>query len=147
MGTSFTCLTYHLVYGPKNRMPVLTPGITKRLYPYMGGILRNLGGKPILMGGMPDHVHVLAFLSPTRALDDVVCALKANSSRWMHEALGLGDFAWQEGYGGFTVGYRGIEGARDYILNQAEHHREEDFLTEYRRFLEWHEIAFDPRYL
>lgn len=148
MGNTYTSLVYHIVFGTKNQARLITPELAPDLYAYMGGIIGRLDGRPVLIGGVEDHVHVLVALSQKRALEDVLRDLKANSSRWIHEKYpDFAEFAWQAGYGAFTVSIRGVEQVKVYIKGQAAHHREMPFVEEYRGFLQTHGIAFDERYL
>jgi putative NIF3 family GTP cyclohydrolase 1 type 2 len=114
----------------------------------MAGIISKIDGLPVLIGGVEDHVHILTALSQKRALEDVVRDLKANSSRWVHQKWPtVSEFAWQAGYGAFTVSIRGVPQVKAYIEGQAAHHREVPFAEEFRRFLHTHGIAFEERYL
>ena len=147
MPGSFTSLHYHIVFSTRDRRPVIAPDLRPRLWGYMGGILRDQGNTPLAVGGTADHVHILAGLTPTRALADVMREVKAGSSRWVHEALGERDFAWQEGYAAFTADFGSLDRARAYMARQAQHHREVTFQEEYRVFLDRHGIAYEERYL
>jgi hypothetical protein len=86
-------------------------------------------------------------MKPTHRVCDVVCDVKAATSRWAHETLGLETFSWQEGYGAFTASAADVEGLRLYIQNQNEHHRTKSFLEEYIEFLEEAGVDWDPRFL
>jgi REP element-mobilizing transposase RayT len=99
------------------------------------------------IGGTADHVHLLIGLKPTHALADVLRTLKGDSSKWIHEELRQNDFAWQEGYGAFTVSKSDVDAVRRYVQDQEEHHRKRTFQEEYRALLERHGIDFDERYL
>jgi REP element-mobilizing transposase RayT len=148
MAHSYTSLVYHIVFGTKYCRPWLRPDLAPGLHAYMAGILKNLDGRPILIGGVTDHVHVLTILSQKRAVDDVVNSLKSNSSRWVHDQFSdLSSFSWQVGYAGFTVSIRGVEAVKRYIANQEDHHRRVTFQEEYRQFLAQHGITLDPRFL
>src|SRR5260370_1093974 len=95
MPQSYTCLHYHLVFSTKNRTPAITPEIEPRLWEYLGGIIRDLGGIPIQVGGVEDHVHLLVTLRQEPALKDVLRELKAGSSKWVHETFpGVDGFWW-----------------------------------------------------
>jgi len=145
---SFTQLTYHVVFGTKYRRRSIRDPIRERLYEYIGGILRAKSGHLIEIGGVQDHVHILARLSPSLAVADVIRDVKANSSKWMSEqAEAATDFEWQKGYGAFTVSYSLIETVREYIRRQAEHHRTTTFQEEYMAFLKRHGIEFRLEYL
>lgn len=148
MPHSYTCLVYHIVFGTKHCRPWIRADVAPRLHAYMAGILKNLDGRPILIGGVTDHVHVLTILSQKRAVDDVLDSLKSNSSRWVHDNFrDLALFDWQKGYGGFTVSIRGVEAVKRYIANQEEHHRNVTFQEEYRDFLTQHGVKLDERFL
>src|SRR5215207_2204050 len=96
-------LHYHIVFSTKHRAPIIAETVRERLHAYLGGVVRNLNGVPDAIGGMADHVHLLAGMRATTCLADLVRDVKAVSSRWMHEEIGLTEFSWQEGYGAFTV--------------------------------------------
>jgi putative transposase len=145
---SFTQLTYHVVFATKYRKPSITDDIQEQLYQYIGGTLRAKKGHLIEIGGVGDHVHVLARLSPSLAVSDVVRDVKANSSKWLNEQPEITQaFEWQKGYGAFTVSYSQIETVQNYIRNQREHHRAKTFQQEYIEFLNRHHIAFQLEYL
>ena len=140
---SYTRLTYHIVFGTKCRRPVIGPEEQPRLYEYMGGILRANKGHSIEIGGVRDHVHILAELSPAIALADVLRSLKAGSSKWINEqAKWTQNFQWQKGYSAFTVSYSHRETVRKYIQNQEKHHRKKTFQEEYIDLLKRHNIEF-----
>ena len=124
------------------------PALRERLFPYLGGIVREVGGHALAIGGMPDHVHILMTLPQTQALADVLRLVKTNSSRWVHETWPeRRDFAWQTGYGGFSVSRSHREAVEHYIATQEEHHRRMTFQEEFLAFLEKHEIDYDERYI
>ena len=119
-----------------------------RLYDYIGGTIRGLGGISLEISGAEDHVHVLAKLRPDRALSDVLRELKANATGWMHEIFPeLKHFSWQRGYGAFTVSHSNVEEVRHYIAHQKEHHTKVSFRDEFIRFLNENGIDYDERYL
>src|SRR5262245_63910807 len=104
MSHSFTCLIYHIVFTPKERRACLDDVISARLYGWMRGLVREQGGLPVEINGMPDHVHLLVRLKASRALSAVVQRLKSRTSFWLEKYFPeLGGFAWQDGYGAFTV--------------------------------------------
>ena len=97
---------------------------------------------------MPDHIHLLVSLGRESCVADTVRDVKANSSRWVHDNYpDRAAFAWQAGYGAFAVSFSGVAAVREYIQNQAEHHRQRSFQEEYREFLCRHEIEWDERYV
>lgn len=147
MPSTHTSLHYHLIFSTKDRLPLIRAEIRERVHAYLGGVIRGIGGTPLEVGGIADHVHLLIGLKPTHVLADVMRVLKGDSSKWIHSELGVRDFAWQEGYGAFTVSKSSIVSVRDYVRNQEEHHRKRTFHEEYLDFLEKMEIEYDERYL
>jgi len=145
---SFTKLTYHIVFGTRYRKPIITESIQERLYKYIGGTIRNKKGALVAIGGVADHVHILARLPGNVCLADAVRDIKSNSTKWINELESKPLWhGWQTGYGGFTVSYSHSEAITEYIRNQAEHHRRKTFREEYIEFLNKHGIDFDMKYL
>ncbi|MGD9855726.1 MAG: IS200/IS605 family transposase [Planctomycetaceae bacterium] len=146
--SSYTKLTYHVVFSTKYRRRTITEPLQKRLYEYIGGIIRAKKGHLIEIGGVTDHIHILSSFSPTIAVSDMVRDLKANAAKWMNELGVSGErFEWQKGYGAFTVSASQIPNVRQYVQNQKEHHRVTTFEEEYVALLKRHGIEFDRRYL
>ena len=146
--STFTKLSYHIVFSTKYRSKSIADSFSERLYEYIGGIIRAKNGLLIEIGGVEDHVHLLANLSPTKSISDTIREIKANASKWRNEFPdNAGRFEWQKGYGAFTVSYSQIESVRHYIRNQREHHRTKTFEEEYIAFLKLHNIEFDYQYL
>jgi REP element-mobilizing transposase RayT len=117
------------------------------LHAYLGGIIRNLQGQALRVNGMPDHVHLLVWLPPTVAIAEALRVLKANSSRWVHESQGHSTFAWQAGYGAFSVSQSNVSRVVKYIEDQARHHHRMSFQEELLAFLKKNHIAYDERYI
>jgi len=113
----------------------------------MGGIARVNGMKALAVGGTEDHVHLLISLPSSMAIATAMREIKSGSSRWMHETGGMPEFAWQEGYGAFSVGQKQAETTVAYIAGQKEHHRRRDFQAEFLAFLKKHGVAYDPRFV
>jgi putative transposase len=145
--STHTSLQYHLVFGTKGRLPRISPVWRSPLHAYMGGTIRRIGGIAHAIGGVADHVHLLVGLRATHVISNVLRDLKRSSSVWVHEEVEAGDFAWQEGYGAFTVSPSNVPRVVRYIQQQEVHHRTRSFHDEYRALLEKHGIAFDERYL
>jgi putative transposase len=144
MAGTFTALHYHLVFSTKDRFPMIDGLLQPRLFGYMGGVIRSEGGTPVAIGGMPDHVHLLVRWPAKRAVSDLMRVVKSRSSGWVHQTFpGKEKFAWQEGYGAFSVSKSDLERVADYVRNQAEHHRTRGFKEEFARFLESHGIEYD----
>lgn len=147
MPSTHLSLHYHLVFSTKDREPWLSPTARARVHEYLGGTVRGLGGVAHAVGGTADHVHVFVGLRATHCLADVMREVKSESSAWIHKEIGLAGFAWQEGYGGFTVSASSLEKVRAYVLRQEEHHRVATFQEEYVGMLQRGLVEYDERYL
>lgn len=148
MPQSCASLYCHIVFSTKGRLPQIDPEWQQRLYDYMGGILRNNECVLTAAGGMPDHVHLLVSLSREKSVAEIVRVVKANSSKWIHETFPMcANFAWQAGYGAFSVSRSNVEVVRTYLARQPEHHRVRTFQEEFVEFLERHEIEYNAAYL
>jgi len=148
MSQSYTNLLYHLIFSTKDRRPLITLDYQPRLYEYIGGTIRGLGGTSLGINGIDDHVHVLAKLPPDKALSDTLRDLKANASGWMHNVFPeVKDFSWQRGYGAFTVSQSNVEEVSGYIARQKEHHSRVSFRDEFIQFLTVNGIDYDERYV
>jgi REP element-mobilizing transposase RayT len=148
MAHTHTNLLFHVVFSTKDRAPLLDAELKPRLFPYMGGIIRELGGTALLINGPTDHVHLLLLLPAKLGVSEVVGKLKANSSGWVHrEFPDKWAFAWQTGFAAFTVSHSQKQSVLDYIANQEEHHRKISFKEEFVAFLKRHEIENDEKYL
>jgi REP element-mobilizing transposase RayT len=142
---SYVCLHYHLVFSTKNRVLAIDPEIEPRLWEYLAGTVRGLGGTPVQIGGIADHVHLLVTLRQEPALPDALRTIKAGSSGWVHDTFPEArDFRRQTGYGAFTVSHSNIDAVKAYIANQKEHHRKMkmSFSDELQRLLMKHGVAF-----
>jgi hypothetical protein len=113
----------------------------------LGGTILGLGGYPEGIGGVSDHVHLLVGLKATHCLADVLRELKKASSAWVHEEIGLTNFAWQEGYAAFTVSATSRNAVQNYIAHQEAHHHDESFHDELVDMLLKAEVKFDSKYL
>jgi REP element-mobilizing transposase RayT len=143
MSHSYTNLLYHIVFTTKERHPWLDAAVGPRVFAYLGGLVRKEDGIALLVNGMPDHVHLLAKLRQDKAVSDVVRAIKANSSGWVHRTYpGCAGFAWQTGYGAFSVSQSQVGKVRTYIANQEEHHRQRTVQQEFRALLRAHGIPY-----
>jgi len=148
MPQSYCNLLYHLVFSTKERQPWLRPELSSDLFPYLGGIIRGLGGVALAINGTSDHVHLLVRLRQKSAVEDVLRELKASSSGWVHKSRAdSADFGWQNGYGAFTVSASQVDRVRKYILGQEGHHRRRDFKAEFVGLLDAHGVEYDERYI
>jgi REP element-mobilizing transposase RayT len=146
--SSFTSLNYHLIFSTKHREPLIDDSWQQRLFDYLGGILRSQNGTLVAAGGMPDYVHLLAAVSKSVAITDALRDIKANSSKWIYDEFeGQSGFAWQAGYGAFSVSFSGLDSVRHYLAGQRDHHRVRSFQEEFLEFLRRHEMEYDERYI
>jgi REP element-mobilizing transposase RayT len=148
MANTFTNLLVHTVFSTKHRVPFLQEPLRERLYEYVGGILRKEGDILLEIGGIPDHVHLLVRLKADRSVSTMIREIKSSSSKWVHQTFPESQsFAWQTGYGAFSVSESRAAAVRRYIRGQAEHHMRLSFKDELIGLLRKHRIAFDERYL
>jgi putative NIF3 family GTP cyclohydrolase 1 type 2 len=118
-----------------------------RLHAFLGGSIRTLGGVAEAVGGTSDHVHLLVSLRTTQCLAEVLKDIKQASSAWLHDEIKIQKFAWQEGYGAFTVSPSQHEGVKRYISDQASHHQIRTFQDEYLQLLTKNGVVYDARFL
>ena len=148
MAHTFSSLSIHCIFSTKERIPILSPEIRERLWPYLGGIAKQNGIKPACIGGVADHVHLLLSLPTTIAVTKAIQLIKGVASAWVHDTFReLHNFAWQEGYGAFRVSVSHLSETVEYIKNQAEYHRTRTFQEEYLAFLKKHNLQFEEKYL
>ena len=147
MSQTHLALHYHLVFHTKGNIALIGDDWRDRLHAFLGGCLKTIGAVPIAIGGTADHVHILIGLLATHRLADVVKEIKVASSKWAHNEMNKGLFAWQGGYGAFTVSTSQLERVRQYVLNQEEHHRERSAREEYIELLKLAGVDYDERFL
>jgi REP element-mobilizing transposase RayT len=147
MSHRFTALFTHLIFSTKERIPYLDAELAPECLAYIGGIVGNIGGRRIAIGGVADHIHLLVDLPAAVAVSDLVRTIKSNSSKWIHESRSRSKFAWQKGYSAFSVSRSGVDGVVRYIRNQEKHHRRVSYQDEVRAFLKKHAIEGDERYM
>jgi len=149
MSQSLAKILVHTVFSTKERQPFLRDkDLREELHRYLGGILGKLECQPIIVGGVEDHVHLLCALSRTCEAAEMVKEIKRGSSLWLKtRSPDLRDFAWQSGYGIFSIGFSQISEVKHYIAGQEEHHHKLSFQDEFRQLLKRYEIQFDERYV
>lgn len=148
MPQSLSAVYVHLVFSTKERRPFLrNEDVRESLHRYLGKISKQLDCAPLITGGVEDHVHQLVRLGRTISQAEWVKELKRVSSLWMKREHQVRLFEWQGGYADFSVSYSDIESVRNYILNQAEHHKKINFRDELRLLLRQHEVEWDERYI
>ncbi len=147
MASTLVKIDIHLIFHLKSTSPYIRDCDLVRVCAYISGIIRKTESIPIIVNGMSDHIHILCSLPKTIALSDFVRTIKSESSRWVkgidkHYAK----FAWQEGYGAFSVSPTLLEKTENYIQNQQEHHKKRSSIDEYKLFLEAHGVSYDEKY-
>lgn len=148
MSQSLANILIHLVFSTKDRRPFIPPEHEPRLHQYISTVASDLQSPVIFINGMPDHVHLLFSLSRNMTISEFVSKIKANSSRWMKAVHHFDSpFAWQKGYGAFSIGESSRQVAIDYIANQKEHHKKMSFQEELLALLRKNKVAFDEKYL
>ena len=146
MSRTHTNLLTHIVFSTQGRIPLLTKNTRPELFAYMGALIKETKGKPIIINGVEDHVHLLLALPPDISVSQAMRFVKANSSRWMKERFRK-PFAWQKGFGAFSVSRSNVESVSKYIRDQEAHHKKFDFKTEYLTLLEKNGADYNEQYL
>ena len=148
MSQSLSKIYIHLVFSTKGHQRLLEDPVRKELHSYMASILQNWQSPALTIGSVDDHVHILCMLSKNHPIKKIAEEVKKSSSKWLKTKEPIQtDFQWQNGYGAFSVSQSKLETVRQYIDNQENHHRQESFQEEYRRFLKAYNIDFDERYV
>jgi putative transposase len=148
MPQSLSYLLIHVIFSTKDRAPIINSSVCPALHAYLATVARNAGCECYRVGGVADHVHLAIRLSRTITIAHLVVELKTSSSKWIKtQSSALERFAWQHGYGAFSVGPSDLDGLRAYIDGQEEHHRTRTFQEEYRAFLKRYGVEYDERYV
>ncbi len=148
MGRTYTSLCYHAVWSTKYRRNTIRTDFREQLYQHIGGIIHNKDGSLLEIGGIADHVHLLLAVPPKISVSDMLRFIKSNSSAWVNETVHPQmKFAWQPGFGAFTVSYSRQPNVRGYIQNQENHHGAITFRDEFLGFLAKHKITYDKKYV
>lgn len=145
MPQSLAAITIHAVFSTKHREPYFHDStLRSELHAYLGGISNQQQCPPLQIGGVADHVHILAGLHRTMSTADWIKELKRGSNAWLKKQPGIGtDFAWQNGYAAFSVSASQIPTVKQYIVNQAKHHERVSFQDEYRALLSKHGVEWN----
>lgn len=148
MPQSLSYLLTHIIFSTKDRAPVLDAAVRPALHAYLATVSRNANCECFRVGGMADHVHCAIRLSRTITMAHLIEELKTSSSKWLKtQSPALAAFAWQRGYGAFSVGPSDLNALLHYIDTQEEHHKTRTFQDEYRAFLKKYGIEYDERYV
>jgi len=147
MSHSLSSLLTHVVFSTKDRISCISDEIRRELCPYIGGIVREIGGKALIVNGTGDHMHVLLQLPAAISIADAMRLMKTNSSRWAHQKWPAAKFSWQTGYGAFSVSRSNVAQVLKYIKEQEEHHKRISFQEEFLALLQRHGVEYDERYI
>jgi putative transposase len=143
---TFGNILLHLIFSTHERRPLIKPEFRDDLFAYLGGIIREMHGTALIINGTGDHVHMLVRVRPIHSAAEIARVVKTNSSRWVREKFDP-EFAWQTGYGVFSVSESNVVAVTKYIAGQEEHHKKHSFQEEYIAFLKKNHVEFDERYI
>ena len=148
MPQSLSNILVHLIFSTKNRAPLIFTDVESELHAYIVTTLGNMNCQSLRVNGTQDHLHILFRLARTKALSDVVQEVKTSTSKWIKQRDSrCHQFAWQDGYGAFSVSQSKAADVIRYIEGQKEHHRTQSFQDEFREFLRRYEVEFDEKYV
>ena len=148
MANTLVKVYIHIVFHVKHTKVMMRNEDLNRIFSYIGGIIKGIDSIPMEVGGVNNHVHIVASLPKTRSLSDFVRIIKSDSSRWIKKIDKHYDmFEWQEGYGAFSVSSTILERTVNYVRNQSEHHKTMTFKDEYKSFLKEYKIQCDEKYI
>ena len=148
MSQSVSKILLHLVFSTKDRLNLIPPEIASDLHAYLSGACRALGAEAYRVGGTANHVHVACSLPRTLAVSVLLEEIKKSSSSWMKQRdRRCAKFAWQTGYGAFSLGQSQLGAVIQYIDVQKEHHERRDFKEEFLELLQRYGVEYDEQYL
>jgi putative transposase len=136
----------HFIFSTQGRRRLIKPDFRADLFAYLDGIVGEMDGTALIINGTSDHVHMLVRVRPVHSPSEIARIVKTNSSRWVHEKWAP-DFAWQTGYGVFSVSGSNVAAVTQYIAEQEEHHRKHSFQEEFVAFLKKNNVTYDERYI
>jgi len=139
-------IVLHLIFSTDGRHPLIKPEFRDDLFAYLGGIVREMDGTALIVNGTADHVHLLVRVRPAQSAAEIARVIKANSSKWVRTKW-MREFAWQTGYGVFSVSESNVAAVTRYIAGQEEHHKKRSFQEEYVAFLKKNSVEYDERYI
>jgi putative transposase len=148
MPQSLSLVILHLVFSTKERRPLIDSVTRPKLHAYLATVARNADCECLRAGGVADHIHLALRLSRTVSIAELVEELKTASSKWLKtQTRDLEGFAWQRGYGCFSVGPSDVPALCGYIDGQEDHHRTRTFQDEFRAFLKKYAVPFNEAYV
>jgi putative transposase len=149
MPQSLAQVWLHLVFSTKERRPFLQDDtFREEMFRMLSFHVKESKCVSASVGGHIDHVHLLVGLSRTITIAKLVEDIKTETSKWAKSVHGgTSVFAWQSGYGVFSVSHSKRTEVDDYIRDQARHHETKTFQDEFRAMCKRHEIEIDERYV
>lgn len=148
MAQSLCKIYLHVVFHVKTTSPIVKDEHLAQLHNYIGALVNTTGCQVLCVGGTGNYIHALMLFSRTETIAHVVEEMKRNSSRWIKTiSPEYEKFAWQGGYGFFSVSQSQVDTVVNYIKNQKEHHKKQSFRDEYLEFLRLYKIEYDERYV
>ena len=135
-----------MIFSTQGRRPLIKPDFRADLFAYLGGIVCEIHATALIINGTTDHVHMLIRIRPAQSAAEIVRVAKANSSKWVRRKWSS-DFAWQTGYGVFSVSESNVTAVKRYIAEQEEHHEKHSFQEEFLAFLKKNHVEYDERYI
>jgi putative transposase len=148
MANTYSSVFYHIVFSTKQRRDFINQEIENRVWAYVGGVARKHKLTALQIGGIENHIHALILSAPVFSPSQIARFIKGDSSKWIHDEFpNLLDFAWQDGYGVFSVSKSNVPKVIEYIKNQRQHHKAESFEDEYVKLMKLHGVDFDGKYL
>ncbi|PIY11172.1 MAG: transposase [Flexibacter sp. CG_4_10_14_3_um_filter_32_15] len=146
MAHSYVKIWIHAVFGTKYRENIIVPSIKNQVHQIIVNELKGLDCSLLAINGMPDHVHTLFLLNSQKNISEVMKQIKGGTSYQINQQdLIKGKFAWQVGYGAFSVSESGIEKVKEYIKNQEIHHQQMTFQEEYEHFIKLHGLILKDK--
>jgi REP element-mobilizing transposase RayT len=132
MRDTYHRLYVHAIWATWDRLPLITPNLEAAVYADIRVEAGKIKAQLIEIGGMEDHVHIVARIPPTLSVAELLKQVKGVSSHMtMHSMPGGETFKWQGAYAAFTVSEADLPRIRSYVRNQKEHHRTSSLLQEY----------------
>ncbi len=149
MPQSLSQVWLHLVFSTKDRRAFLqSDEFRDEMFRMLGHHVKEAGCIALRVGGWVDHVHVVCGLSRTVTNAELVEHVKTETSKWAKKApLGVPAFAWQAGYGVFSVSPSNLNAVVKYADQQAEHHQHISYQDEFRSLCRRHGLEIDERYV
>ncbi|MEA3463866.1 MAG: IS200/IS605 family transposase [Patescibacteria group bacterium] len=108
MSQTFHKLYYHIVWGTKKRLPLITPAVEELIKKYIPKKVIEYSGRQLALNMVEDHIHLLASIPPKISIADFVHKIKGSSSYYINTTQGEKSFYWQAGYGVLSLSEKGI---------------------------------------